>query len=172
MKVKDGCLGNLRAWNSSGTLARLRTRMGGFQLRCIPPYQAMLLGPERCVSYVWAGSSRRKRRGRAEAVLTCKSFVRPGYRGERLIEASGSWFTPKFLLKHESFQKLFPREIGRLKRLCCLVSQGPSSYGPCGMQHDLDAGNSYHTRFSFCVWKAHCSNLVEKVWKHFTRDLG
>jgi len=52
--------------------------MGGVQLRCLPPYKAMLLGPERCVSYAWAGSSRRKRRGRAESVLTCKSFVRGG----------------------------------------------------------------------------------------------
>lgn len=97
MKVKVAPLGGHHAWNRFST-RDLRTRMGGFQLRCIPPYLAVLLGPERCVSYVWAGSSRRKRRGRAEAVLTCKSFVRPGYRGERLIEASGSWFTPKFLL--------------------------------------------------------------------------
>ena len=30
------------------------------------------------------------------AVLTCKSFVKFGYRGERLIEPSSSWFPPKF----------------------------------------------------------------------------
>ena len=29
-------------------------------------------------------------------MLTCKSLVRLGYRGERLIEPSSSWFTPKF----------------------------------------------------------------------------
>uniref|UniRef100_A0AAZ3P527 Uncharacterized protein n=1 Tax=Oncorhynchus tshawytscha TaxID=74940 RepID=A0AAZ3P527_ONCTS len=33
---------------------------------------------------------------RSVAVLTCKSVVRPGYRGERLIEPSSSWFPPKF----------------------------------------------------------------------------
>jgi hypothetical protein len=30
------------------------------------------------------------------AILTCKSIVRLGYRGERLIEPSSSWFPPKF----------------------------------------------------------------------------
>jgi len=30
------------------------------------------------------------------AVLTCKSFVRARYRGERLIEPPSSWFPPKF----------------------------------------------------------------------------
>ena len=34
--------------------------------------------------------------GRSVAILTCKSIVRPGYRGERLIEPSSSWFPPKF----------------------------------------------------------------------------
>jgi len=29
-------------------------------------------------------------------VLTCKSLVVSGYRGERLIEPSSSWFPPKF----------------------------------------------------------------------------
>ena len=29
-------------------------------------------------------------------MLTCKSFVGLGYRGERLIEPSSSWFPPKF----------------------------------------------------------------------------
>jgi len=28
-------------------------------------------------------------------VLTCKSFVKPGYRGERPIEPPSSWFRPK-----------------------------------------------------------------------------
>ena len=30
------------------------------------------------------------------AILTCKSIVKLGYRGERLIEPSSSWFPPKF----------------------------------------------------------------------------
>src|SRR4029434_4197274 len=48
------------------------------------------------VNYAWAGRSQRKLWWRPVAVLTCKSVVRPGYRGERLIEPSGSWFPPKF----------------------------------------------------------------------------
>jgi hypothetical protein len=31
-----------------------------------------------------------------EAILMCKSFVRLGYRGERLIEPYSSWFPPMF----------------------------------------------------------------------------
>lgn len=48
------------------------------------------------VNYAWAGRSQRKLWWRPVAVLTCKSVVRPGYRGERLIEPSSSWFPPKF----------------------------------------------------------------------------
>ena len=33
---------------------------------------------------------------RLVAILTCKSFVIHGYRGEKLIEPSSSWFHPKF----------------------------------------------------------------------------
>ncbi|KAK2814188.1 hypothetical protein Q5P01_000714 [Channa striata] len=46
------------------------------------------------VNYAWAGRSQRKLWWRPVAVLTCKSVVRPGYRGERLIEPSSSWFPP------------------------------------------------------------------------------
>lgn len=48
------------------------------------------------VNYAWAGRSQRKLWWRSVAVLTCKSVVRPWYRGERLIEPSSSWFPPKF----------------------------------------------------------------------------
>ena len=54
------------------------------------------LGPERLVNYAWAGRSQRKLWWRPEAVLTCKSIAWLGYRGERLIEPSSSWFPPKF----------------------------------------------------------------------------
>ena len=47
------------------------------------------------VNYAWAGRSQRKLWWRPAAVLTCKSVVRPGYRGERLIEPSSSWFPSK-----------------------------------------------------------------------------
>ncbi|KAK9976959.1 hypothetical protein ABG768_018780 [Culter alburnus] len=47
------------------------------------------------VNYAWAGRSQGKLWWRPAAVLTCKSVVRPGYRGERLIEPSSSWFPPR-----------------------------------------------------------------------------
>jgi len=50
------------------------------------------------VNYAWVGWSQRKLWWRLEAVLTCKSIVKLGYRGERLIELSSSWFLPKFPL--------------------------------------------------------------------------
>ena len=48
------------------------------------------------VNYVWVGWSQGKLWWRLVAVLTCKSFVKLEYRGERLIEPSSSWFSPKF----------------------------------------------------------------------------
>lgn len=54
------------------------------------------VGTRKMVNYAWAGRSQRKLWWRSVAVLTCKSIVRPGYRGERLIEPSSSWFPPKF----------------------------------------------------------------------------
>ena len=48
------------------------------------------------VNYAWVGWSQGKLWWRLVAVLTCKSFVKLGYRGERLIEPSSSWFPPKF----------------------------------------------------------------------------
>lgn len=56
-----------------------------------------ILGPERLwiiPELVEAGGNSG---GGPCAVLTCKSLVRVGYRGERPIEQSGSWFPPKFL---------------------------------------------------------------------------
>lgn len=48
------------------------------------------------VNYAWVGWSLGKPRWRLVAVLTCKLLVKLGYRGERLIEPSSSWFPPKF----------------------------------------------------------------------------
>ena len=48
------------------------------------------------VNYACIGRSQRKLWWRLVAILTCKSFVKYGYRGERLIEPSSSWFPPKF----------------------------------------------------------------------------
>ena len=54
------------------------------------------VGTRKMVNYARRGRSQRKLWWRFEAVLTCKSIVRAGYRGERLIEPSSSWFPPKF----------------------------------------------------------------------------
>jgi hypothetical protein len=48
------------------------------------------------VNYAWSGWSQGKPWWRTEAILTCKSIVRIGHRGERPIEPSSSWFLPKF----------------------------------------------------------------------------
>ncbi len=58
--------------------------------------QSARAGTRKMVNYAWAGRSQGKRWWRPVAVLTCKSIVKPGYRGERLIEPSSSWFPPKF----------------------------------------------------------------------------
>ena len=48
------------------------------------------------VNYAWTEWIQRKLWWRFVSILTCKSFVILGYRGERLIEPSSSWFPPKF----------------------------------------------------------------------------
>ena len=48
------------------------------------------------VNYARVGRSQRKLWWKPAAVLTCKSIVKLGYRGERPIEPSSSWFPPKF----------------------------------------------------------------------------
>jgi hypothetical protein len=53
-------------------------------------------GTRKMVNYACAGRSQRKLWWRSVAILTCKSIVKLGYRGERLIEPSSSWFPPKF----------------------------------------------------------------------------
>jgi len=47
------------------------------------------------VIYTWAGQTQGKPCRKTAPILTCKSFVKPGYRGERPIELSSSWFRPK-----------------------------------------------------------------------------
>ena len=64
------------AWTSLSTSMRIRTR--------------------KMVNYANEGWSLRKLRWKPIAILTCKSFVKQWYRGERLIEPSSSWFPPKF----------------------------------------------------------------------------
>ena len=47
------------------------------------------------VSYSWLIRTGGKSPWKYASVLTCKSLVRSGYRGERPIEPSCSWFTLK-----------------------------------------------------------------------------
>ena len=58
--------------------------------------KSMYVGTRKMVNYAWTGRRQGKLWWRLVAILTCKSFTRSGYRGERLIEPSSSWFPPKF----------------------------------------------------------------------------
>ena len=49
------------------------------------------------VNYAWVGWSQGKLWWKLVAVLTCKSFVKLEYRGEKPIEPSSCWFPLKFL---------------------------------------------------------------------------
>ena len=57
---------------------------------------SMYVGTRKMVNYAWSGWSQGKPWWRTVEILTCKSFFRIEYRGERLIEPSSSWFPPKF----------------------------------------------------------------------------
>ena len=54
------------------------------------------VGTRKMVNYAWIGWSQGKLWWRLVVILTCKSIIKFGYRGERLIEPSSSWFPPKF----------------------------------------------------------------------------
>ena len=58
--------------------------------------KSVRVGTRKMVNYARAGRSQRKLWWKPAAILTCKSIVKLGYRGERLIEPSSSWFPPKF----------------------------------------------------------------------------
>jgi len=58
--------------------------------------QSFNVKTRKMVNYSWVKWSQRKLWWKFVSILTCKSFVKPGYRGERLIEPSSSWFPPKF----------------------------------------------------------------------------
>jgi len=48
------------------------------------------------VNYTHLGRRQSNLCWKSEMVLTCKSFIRDAYSGERLIELPSSWFPPKF----------------------------------------------------------------------------
>jgi hypothetical protein len=58
--------------------------------------QSARVGTRKMVNYAWQGRSQGKLWWRPVWVLTCKSILKAGYRGERLIEPSSSWFPLKF----------------------------------------------------------------------------
>lgn len=58
--------------------------------------ESVAVATRKMVNYARVGRSQRKLWWKPAAVLTCKSIVKLGYRGERLIEPSSSWFPPKF----------------------------------------------------------------------------
>ena len=66
------------------------------QPRIVGSTQSINVGTRKMVNYAWPGWSQGKPWWRSVAILTCKSIVGAGYRGERLIEPSSSWFLPKF----------------------------------------------------------------------------
>ena len=59
--------------------------------------KSMVDRTRKMVNYTWVGWSQGKLWWKLAAVLTCKSFVKLEYRGDRLIEPSSSWFPLKFL---------------------------------------------------------------------------
>ena len=85
-----GRLGLLR-WESltGGTINRSWSSVNDLS-------ESISVGTRKMVNYACIGRSQRKLWWRLVAILTCKSFVKYGYRGERLIEPSSSWFPPKF----------------------------------------------------------------------------
>ena len=57
---------------------------------------SMCFRTRKMVNYAWGEKSQGKLWWMLAALLTCKSFVILGYRGERPIEPSSSWFPLKF----------------------------------------------------------------------------
>ena len=58
--------------------------------------KSTIVTTRKMVSYTCARWSQEKFWWKPVTILTCKSFVWRGYRGERPIEPSSSWFPPKF----------------------------------------------------------------------------
>ena len=70
------------------------------------------VGTRKMVNYIYAEWRQWKFWWRLVVILTCKSFFINGYRVERLIETSSSWFSPKF-----PPGKLTSMELCRVKRM-------------------------------------------------------
>jgi hypothetical protein len=88
--------------SSSTGSGRIRRRLASAHYRPVSAAasarrsESVHVGTRKMVNYARVGRSQRKLWWRSAAILTCKSIVKLGYRGERLIEPSSSWFLPKF----------------------------------------------------------------------------
>ena len=99
-QVARSCLGLRGVMKVTGYDTRKRVAVAAHRFSLIQMgiwwSRSVYVGTRKMVNYAWARRSQRKLWWRSVAILTCKSIVRPGYRGERLIEPSSSWFPPKF----------------------------------------------------------------------------
>ena len=93
MRVAQSCSGLWGGMKVSGVMS---STSGDRNTRPLTWTCSIHVGTRKMVIYAWARRSQGKLWWRPVAILTCKSIVRPGYRGERLIEPSSSWFLPKF----------------------------------------------------------------------------
>jgi len=64
---------------------------------CLDVIYSPYVETRKLVIYTCVERSQGKLWWRFEPILTCKSFVKYEYRGERLIELTSSWFMLKFL---------------------------------------------------------------------------
>ena len=94
-----------REYGSGKLQCAMKVNVGGTPYGCtiVRPWtsvkglrMSVFTGTRKMVNYAWAGWSQGKLWWRLEGILTCKLILRFGYRGERLIEPSSSWFPPKF----------------------------------------------------------------------------
>jgi hypothetical protein len=98
---KPICVNNLTIqWDYEFKAAMLGSSIPGYFYQHMLAYgkytMSILDMTRKMVNYAWSGWSQGKPWWRTEAILTCKSIVRIGHRGERPIEPSSSWFLPKF----------------------------------------------------------------------------
>lgn len=70
--------------------------------------ESIKVGTRNVANYSSAGQSQAKVWWKFEMVLTCKSFIRLRYSGERLIELRSSWFPPKYPSGQLEPKKKFP----------------------------------------------------------------
>ncbi|KAG8171079.1 hypothetical protein JTE90_012209 [Oedothorax gibbosus] len=93
MKVQAGEVGRIRDPRSlAGGAHRRPAAFHLWKWRSLSAH----VGTRKMVNYARTGRGQRKLWWRSVAVLTCKSIVRSGSSGVRLIEPSSSWFPPKF----------------------------------------------------------------------------